>query len=218
MTTKKLNFSKMTLEQLQNSHSDMIITAEDLGYSPPDSVLQLFETVEAGAAICAEFHEGLTKFRAGLDEAAIDVASDSGEEQTETKPLPDTAKGRKIAKARAEAKKQKPEHPAPAEKEESTVAVAKKTAKKAPTKKAAAKKTPAKKAAARETRSAFDPDAKITWIYKGEGIGCREGTGKHDRHMAVKKADGKTVKAFLAAKGNSQSLAACVAEKKAKVG
>jgi hypothetical protein len=36
--------------------------------------------------------------------------------------------------------------------------------------------------------------------------------------MAVKKADGKTVKTFLANKGNSQSLAACVAEKKAKVG
>lgn len=218
MTTKKLNIAKMTVAELQNIHSDMIKTAEDLGFAPPDSVLQLFEDGEAGRAICTEFHECLSKFRAGLDEARMSVASDAEMEQAETE-LPDTATGRRIAKKKAKkTDTKKPVHSAPAEKEESTVAVAKKaSAKKAPTKKGAAKKAPAAKKAA-APRSAFPEDAKITWIYKGEGIGCREGTGKYDRHMAVKKADGKTVRTFLASKGNAQSLAACVAEKKAKVG
>lgn len=197
---------EMTLPALQEIHADMLATVSDLGMDPPANMLGLFETVEAGAPICDALHAAIEKHRAEEKPAdknarlkerrlAKEVAVAAKTEQTAA--LPDTKKGRALAKRAAN----KPQQP----KKEKTVAKK-------------AKKSVAKKVVAKA--SAFDDNAKITWLLAADkGAGCREGSAKHARHDIVRRFHGKTVKAYLAAKGSGgvPTLAACVTAKKARV-
>ncbi len=208
--------AKKTLEELQEIHSEMCATAADLGMNVPEDLTVDFDTAELGATVVSSLDALIRKFQAGTDGG--DLADE--EEQVHT----DTPKKTAVKKI---VKKTKTTEAAPAEAkktEEKTVTTAAKKVKKAAVKKTAtkaAKAAPAKKAAAKANgaapkRTSFDESAKITW--GGKPNPAREETGRHERIEAVRKASGKTVKTFLASKGNPTTLRNCVAAKLCTVG
>lgn len=111
-----------------------------------------------------------------------------------------------ILKARKSAEK-------PATTEEETDTMKTKTSKKK-SKANARKKVGGKTTAKRAPRMSFDENAKITWAGKDNPYRG----GRHARTEVVRKHNGKTVKTFLANKGNSQTLRNCVKAKLASVG
>lgn len=218
-------FKDKTTEELQELHSTMMATASDLGLQLSDDVLVEFDDQEKGAVVCQSTHDQIEKFRSGIDESRTepeeqqkadvndknDVAPASAEEHSApaSTKRPSKAAPKKPPAAKVEAKPEK-------EKTVAKKAVAKKAA---PAKKAVAKKeAPAKKEAAPRA-SAFDEGAKITWIGGKDGKNvAREGSGRYERVELVRKANGKTVKTFLASGGAATTLKRCVDEKWAKVG
>jgi len=220
------DFNSLNLLGLQDIHSQMLATASDLGYEPPEDVLVEIEDVDLGRVVCQRLHDALTEHR---ERMALATASgeaykgtqhgNDGEESSEK-----TAK--RAAGSKKSKSKSKPEATAPASNEkEDTVATtekkapAKKAAKKAPAKKAA-KAAPAKKATKAEKapkRTKIDETAKINWIRTAEGNGAREGTPRHERRELLRKHSGKTVKTWLAAGGEPATLKRAIADKDVKL-
>jgi len=200
--------AKKTIEQLQEEHSEMLATAGDLGMDVSDDLKIDFDTAEVGATVVKSLDSLIRKFRAGLDGAGGDensLATNSEQEQD----VPAKSKSKKPKAKTAP----KPVEAAAAEEEPPVAKTAKKsTAKKAVKKNAKknAKKTAKKSAAKKEPSESrgFDPDAKISWGTKPNP--AREDSGRHGRIEAVRKANGKTVKTYLAAKGNPTTLKNCV--------
>lgn len=195
---------KKTLGQLQETHSEMCATAHDLGMKVPEEMTVDFTTAEEGEVICSNLDTLIRKFKEGLDTGDTAAGSENSlavdANKSDTAPTKTTTTKKATKAKTAEAK------PTGEDK------VAKKAAKKAPAKKAAAKKNGSAAKKTGGTRVKFDDGAKITWA-TGKENPAREGTGRFDRIEVVRKSNGKTVKTFLAGKGNPVTLKNCVAGK-----
>ncbi len=206
MTTKK------TLEQLQEEHSEMCATATDLGMTVPKDLTTDFTTVEVGTTVVSNLDALIRKFREGLDteDDKKVLATEDDKAQNEKVKSPKKPATKKVQVASGSKKEKGPD----TNNEEKQVAkkAAKKSTKKGK-KSAAAKKG---NGVARAARPKFDESAKIAWT--GKDNPAREGKGRFDRIEAVRKANGKTVKTFLAGGGNATTLKNCVAAKLATVG
>lgn len=219
MTDKKME--DMSVEELHQLYSDMLATANDLGFKVPDELLT--ETEDAGELreVCAKLDEAIKTFRAGLDagddtgkskeEPARPKKVNGGSKKVVAKKADPVVSGstEKTAKPRVKPKAPKEKKPdTPASNEESTMAkTAKTTAKKAPAKKTAAKnvkKATAKKAVAAKPRTTYPEKAKIK-VLKDENP-CREGTGRFARVATIFKFNGKLVSDYLKAGGKAASL------------
>lgn len=201
--------TKKTLEQLQEQHSEMCATAHDLGMTVPLELTTDFTSVEVGSTVVSNLDALIRKFREGLDEAEK-VKNVLAEDDVKSDTVSPSSK------KRTKKTTTKKDGAVPST-EQGVTTVAKAATKKAAPKKGATKKA-AKKSAAKTNgtngtkRPAFDDGAKIAWG-AGKENPAREGTGRHDRIEAVRKANGKTVKTFIAAKGNPTTLKNCVAAK-----
>jgi hypothetical protein len=69
---------KKTFEQLQEEHSEMLATANDLGMKVPDDLTVDFDTWEAGNTVCSNLDALIRNFRAGLDASDEDELHGSG--------------------------------------------------------------------------------------------------------------------------------------------
>lgn len=221
-------FHDMTREELQEVYSEMLATANDLGYTVPGELLYEGEDGDTLMSVCTELHQAIEKFRAGIDskDESPPVKAPEGKKPKEKKPSTRAAEagGKTPQKAQATPKpkpnkaaqvsKTEPASKADTSGKESTMSAktAKKTAaKKAPAKKTAAKKAPAKKAKApvgkKVTRSparGFPENAKIKVLAKENP--CREGTPRHERVQNLFKHDGKLVSDFLAKGGRTGTV------------
>lgn len=193
---------KKTLEQLQETHSEMLATAADIGFEVPEELKADITDLAAGGAIVAALDTAIREFRKGV------AGDNEGSDTVAASP----------SKPKKTVTKTKPAADVPPPIKEKTVAkkAVKKAAavKKAPAKKAAAAK-PAKKASAPVARASFSDDAKITWL--GKDNPAREKSGRHERIELVRKANGKSVKTFRAGKGRGSTLSWCVKQGLAKV-
>lgn len=196
--TNEIKHSGMTIDELQNAHSNMLATASDLGFEPPESTLVEINDQEQGVVVCDELHAAIMKFRAGVDEPLA-----PGKKRTQAAPASNKTKETKMTATETGKK-------APAKSKTSSKTPAKKAKAKAPAKKAKAKTAP-------QTRTGYEDGAKIQWIFKGEGNGCREGTARYDRVEAVRKANGQTVKTFVAKGGSTATLRNAEKDGKVKV-
>jgi Sec-independent protein translocase protein TatA len=211
--------AKKTLEQLQEEHSEMLATADDLGMDMgkyPDLTAD-FSVVDVGATIVSNLDALIRQFRRGIDEVEAEAEA-SKNALVEELEKSETEQAKKTAPKKS-AKKTKPTEAAPAEAEDNSGEdqVAKKAVK------AKAKTKPAKKAGKTKVakkavkRARFPDDATIKWS-AGKKNPAREGAGRHGRIEKVMKASGKTVKAFLAGGGNPTTLGNCVKAKLCSVG
>lgn len=164
----------MSIEELHEHYSEMLATANDLGFKVPENLLVETEDAEKLREVCAKLDDGITAFRAGLDvgdeksEEGMPPAKNMPKVKKPTAPKPKkTAKenqpktekadkpvakrAKPVVKGESTEKTEKSEDTksrAPSKEESTMSKTAKKTAKKAPAKKAAAKKSaPAKKTA-----------------------------------------------------------------------
>lgn len=208
-----ISFKNKSIEELQNDHSQMLATAGDLGFTPTEAQGAVeFDDIEAGVAACTSLHEAITAFRAGLDEGdGKGLASDTEKAQGAPKSPKKAAK--KSATKKVTSNKAKDKDPSPAQEKQ----VAKKAAKKAPAKKApakkAAKKSEAKASGGGTPRTKFPEDGVITVKAKENPFRG----GRKERFDKLMKFNGKTVKAFLAAGGVSQTLINAVNDGNASV-
>lgn len=206
---------KKTLEQLQETHSEMLATSADIGFEVPEELKADITDLAAGGAIVAALDTAIREFRKGVagdNEGSDTVAASPSKPKskktvTKTKPaaddVPPPIKEKTVTK---KAVKKAAVKKAPAK------------AKPAAAKPAAAK--PAKKASAPKgagavARASFSDDAKITWL--GKDNPAREKSGRHERIELVRKANGKSVKTFRAGKGRGSTLSWCVKQGLAKV-
>lgn len=215
--------AKMTVEQLQEEHSEMLATATDLGVAVPEDLTIDFDTVEVGATVCSNLDALIRKFRAGLD-AADEDNDEAEEDESDDKPIADEVETVQVApktksKKKSAPKKQPADDAGATLKEKQVVKketvksakATKKVAKGAGAKKAAA--APAKGAGAKKAggspigRSKYSDDMKITAIKKDIMDGVRKGTVWHERLSKVAAAVGKTVASF---KGDRPALSSAV--------
>jgi hypothetical protein len=226
--TKDLpDLSTMDLGGLQNLHSEMLATASDIGYEPPDDVLVELTGVEQAVPLLGRMHEGIrAHVAASADTGKKPVASDEGPSETTEVKKTSKKKAAKPAKnnestqeamARQRAAREARDAATPA-----TTKVAKKAKEKTVAKKAAKKKV-AKKAAKKSGNGAvtrapkIDENKKISWIFKGEGNGARPDTERWERRERLRKANGKTVKTYLAGGGSVATLNRAIADKAVSV-
>jgi hypothetical protein len=218
------NLDSVDLPGLEALHSDMLATCSDLGFEPTSDCLQEIGNVEQGRAVVRRLHAEITAWRASKKTVASgDAKSDTGaikndgKKPSSKKPeTPQQAMARQ-KKARLERDAAQPKADKAATKKENTVA--KKAVKKVSKPKASkVKKSVAKKAGASKPRTRFDDTHKISWIFKGEGNGTREGSGRHERREQLRKHHGKTVAAYMKAGGSTATLGRAVSEKAVKVG
>ena len=210
------NLLDVDIGGLQNLHSEMLATAHDVKYDPPDSVLVEIETAEQAKPILEEFHQGLQKHLAEMAEAEVKEppkkkAAAKSPEKAAKPETPQAAMARQ-KKARLERDAAQPKEPAKPGKKESKKVAKKSVAKKAPAKKAAKKAAP--KAAKAPAKS---DDRKITWIFKEDGVGAREGSERFERRKKLKASNGKTVEAYVKSGGSIATLNRAVADKLVKV-
>jgi hypothetical protein len=215
--------TKKTLEQLQEEHSEMCATAADLGMKVPADLTIDFDTVEVGTTVVSNLDALIRKFKAGIDEDEVDTSSAeiknslANEEQEKQGAAPKSPPKPKKASTGTTVKKTTPKAKQAEANNEATgeEPVAKKAVKKAaaPAKKGGpAKANGAKVApAASKPKNGLDENAKITWT--GKENPARKGQGRYDRIENVRKFSGKTVKTYLAAKGNPTTLKNCVKAK-----
>lgn len=169
-----------TLEQLQETHSEMLATANDVGVEVPEELRETFSDAKAGATIC-RLLDKLIKEKNVV--AASEETVNSEEAAEEAVP---TAKETKVKKAKVlKAPRSAVLNPAK-----------KKAASAAKAAKAKGKKSAvvAKKANGNGAtkRPGLDPDAKIVWA-KDKEIPGREGSARWKRIANVQKYAGKTV-------------------------
>lgn len=207
--TKKLiglpdDLSGMQRGGLENLHSEMLATASDVGYDPPEEFCREFGETDAALG---QARDMLPKLHAALQEHL--------ERHPDGKPLaPDGGKsdtysgGAKSPEGKKSTKKADKASAKQEEKEKIVATAPKKAAK-------PAKKT-AKKAKAKAAPKVHRDDAKkLSWVHKGEGNGVREGTDRHARREMLRKAAvaGKTVGEFVKGGGKRSSLSAAITEK-----
>lgn len=197
------------LDGLQNLHSEMLATASDLGFEPPASTLVEVVSVEQGVPVVTELHGAIKNFLAGVGEKE----HKSGEAETKTEPKKTSKKqGSKksssiespqqaMARQKA-AREARDAAKTPAAESVKTVKESK-VAKKA---KKAVKKVAKKKAASNARTPAVDDTKKISWVFKGEGNGARKETERWERREVLRKANGATVKTYLAKGGSIATL------------
>lgn len=206
--------SEKNLEQLQETHSEMLATAADLGLELPEELKADFTEVQAGQTILSALdtliREHLGKGLANDDKkgqsaSALPKPKKSASAKTTKKPSAKTIKKSPSAKEPADTAAEPADVDPP--EQESTVA-AKKPSTKA--KKGTSKKASSKAATANaRTRSSFDEKSKI--VKTGKENPAREKSGKYNRIDNVLKHNGKTVGLYLGAgKGKTGTLSACV--------
>lgn len=215
--------TEKTLEQLQETHSEMLATAHDLGLELPTELTLDFTDAGAGAAICSNIDALIRAHREGREVLAGD--DDKGHNATSA-PQPKRTKKSSSGEAsasppkakKASAKKPADKKSAGTNTEEKTD-VAKSPAKKSAAKKAAKKKSTANartKAGGGKQRATFAEDAKITATGKENPSSLDSGKGQ--RIANVLKHNGKTVKTYLSTgKGKRGTLGWCVANGLVKV-
>lgn len=200
MTTER------TLESVQETHSEMLATAADLGVKVPEELKADFSELQVGENICSALDTLIREHKKGL--ANDDGSGQTAQSTTKSKPAKKRAGAGSKTTRKSSSKKQadtaaNPADVDPPNSKESTVA---KTAKKTKTAKKAASAN-ARKPAGGAKRSKFSEDAKITATGKANPF--REGSGKFERVKTLLAHNGKTVKTYLG-KGKSGTLAACV--------
>lgn len=196
-----------TLEGMQETHSEMLATAHDLGLELPEELKADFTDMGAGAAILASIDTMIRAKTSGKKGVATDA---KGEHNAPSSPKKAAAKKASKPKKSVAAKETATESSGSETEEKQQVAS--KTAKKTK-----AKKT-AKKAASANSRKrvAFDEAAKI--VATGKENPSSLDSGKGQRIQNVLKHNGKTVKTYLSTgKGKKGTLGWCVANGLVKV-
>lgn len=198
--------TKKTLEELQETHSEMLATASDVGLEVPEELKGSITDAGAGETITRNLDALIREHQAKKS-----VATEGEKEQGTAATSESSTKKPQRPKRASAATTKAQDDPEPNTRETSIMsATAKKANGKSKPKKAAAK---AKKAGGK--RSLFATDAKITWL--GKDNPARDGSGKHDRIENVRKHGGKTVATFLS-RGKHGTLGWCVKNGLAKVG
>lgn len=185
--------AEKTLEELQETHSEMLATAVDIGLEVPDELKADFTDPGAGATIVSNLDALIREHRQKNGVAAEDEVRQN-------------APPKKVKKTKATKTKKPAPRPEPAEQKKEDTTVASKPAKKT------AKKTAAKKSASANarTRVSFAEDAKISRV-AGKENPAKKGSGKAARIDNVLRHNGKTVKTYLTTgKGKSGTLGWCV--------
>lgn len=193
MTEKKL-------EDLQETHSEMLATAHDMGIEVPEELRADFSDAGAGASIVAAL-DALIKEGVVKDDGAGHTAPAS-----QKKPAKKRAPAAKKTKP-SEEDAADPVDVDPPTKEKQVAKKAAKTNARKPVAKKAATKKAAKKAGGGGRRTAFADDAKITRT--GKDNPAREGSGRYKRIQNVLSHNGKTVKTYRAT-GKGGTLGWCV--------
>lgn len=80
----------MSVEELHEHYSEMLATANDLGFRVPDELLVESDDAEILRGVCAKLDDGITAFRAGLD-----VGDDKSDEGM---PAPEKPKVTRVGK------------------------------------------------------------------------------------------------------------------------
>lgn len=87
----------MSVEELHEHYSEMLATANDLGFRVPDELLVESDDAEILRGVCAKLDDGITAFRAGLD-----VGDDKSDEGM---PAPEKPKVTRVGGKKPTAKK-----------------------------------------------------------------------------------------------------------------
>lgn len=206
--------TEKTLEQLQETHSEMLATAHDLGLELPTELTLDFTDAGAGAAICSNIDALIRAHREGREVLAGDDDKGHNDESSSAPKKP-----KRASSSQKKAKKPADKKSAGTNTEEKTD-VAKSPAKKSAAKKAAKKKSTAnartKAGGSGKQRATFAEDAKITATGKENPSSLDSGKGQ--RIANVLKHNGKTVKTYLSTgKGKRGTLGWCVANGLVKV-
>jgi hypothetical protein len=197
-----------TLEQVQETHSEMLATANDMGLEVPEELRDTFTDAKAGVAICKALDK-IIKEKVAESEVKADT-----EEAAEEAVVPtEEAKETKVKKAKA-VKTPKSAVLNPAKKKAASAAKALKAKGKSAVKKAVKAKVTN---GSGKKRPGLEADAKVVWA-KDKEIPGREGSARWKRIAHVQKSSGKTVAECLKANvARSGTLRWCIANGFAKV-
>jgi len=205
--TMEKAMANKTLEQVQETHSEMLATANDMGLEVPEELRDTFTDAKAGVAICKALDK-IIKEKVAESEEPVNT-----EEAAEEAAPTEEAKETKVKKAKA-VKTPKSAVLNPAKKKAASAAKALKAKGKSAVKKAVKAKAKTNGAA---KRPGLESDAKVVWA-KDKEVPGREGSARWKRIAHVQKSSGKTVAECLKANvARSGTLRWCIANGFAKV-
>lgn len=195
-------FHDMSGSELVETYSEMLATADDLGFKVPENLLYDGEDVDRLMSVCSELDAAIKAFRAGIDkndEADAPVASPSplpvsSSKRATKKGTPTSAKSRSPKKAKASEAAPESTPPAP-KKEKATKA---KTVQKE-SNMSAAKKAPAKKTTTTTAKKSASPKSgkKATTARKTPAKKAKAAKAKVTRNTARGFADNAKIKVLL---------------------